>query len=93
MPFGWLLLDYPWSAYRLHWLKLWPILPGFVPGAALFHPHDALEFTTMGVTTLVLLAGLTWLGSRGRYWLALAAGIALLVSVPSAWFAYAAFRA
>lgn len=94
LPFSWLLLiDYGWTDYRLFWLKLWSILPGFLPGAILFHPCDALEFTAMGVTTLVLLVSLTWLGSLGRYRLLAAAGIALLISVPSAILAYAAFRA
>ena len=65
-----------------------PHLPGMIPGAFLFHPHEAAEFTAMGVTTLLLLVGLTWLGSRGRYRLFSAALIALLISVPSSMVAH-----
>jgi len=58
LPFGWLLWTDSWSDYRLFWLNLWPVLPGFVIGLWLFHPHDVLEFSTMGSTTLVLLVAL-----------------------------------
>jgi hypothetical protein len=50
-------------------------------------------FPTMGLAALVLLVGLTWLGARGRVPLAVAAIVALLVSIPSAWVAYGAFLA
>lgn len=84
LPFSWLLTEENnWSDYRLSWLMLWPILPGILPGAFLFHPHDAAEFTAMGVTTFLLLVGLTWLGSRGWKRLLAAAVIALLISIPS----------
>jgi hypothetical protein len=94
-PFAWLLvINYPWpGGYRLFWLRLWPILPGFVPGAWLFHPNDRLEFLTMAIVTGLLLCGLTWLGTRGRTGLVAAAVLGLLVSVPSSFLAYAAFRA
>ena len=97
-PFSWLLLiDYPWgSGYRIFWLKLWPILPGFLagflPGPLLFHRHLPYEFHTMGVTTVILLAGLTWLGSSRQRRLVTAALLALLVSVISATIAYGVFR-
>jgi hypothetical protein len=98
VPFSWiLLLNYPWSAYRLFWLKLWPILPGclagFLPGPLLYGAHLPYELETMGVTTVLLLIMLTWLGFLSRRWLAIAAGIALLISVPSAVIAYGIFRA
>lgn len=93
LPFSWIgLIDYPWAGgYRLHWLKMWPVLPGFVPGA-LIHPHDR-ELLLMGATTLLLLVGLTWLGSIGKKCLIAAAGVAVLISVPSALLAYALFWA
>jgi hypothetical protein len=69
------------------------VLPGFLVGAWLFHPQDVLEFSAMGVTTLVLLAGLTWLGSGGLWRLAAAAAIALAIAVPQAFISYAFFRA
>jgi hypothetical protein len=93
-PFAWLLvIDYGWGEYRLFWLNLWPIMPGFLVGMYLFHPHDVAEFTTMGATTVVLLLGLTWLGSGSRWRLLAAATIALAVSVPQAFMAHAVFRA
>jgi hypothetical protein len=98
VPFSWiLLLNYPWSDYRLFWLKLWPILPGFLagflPGPMLYGAHLPYELETMGVTTCLALIALTWLGSLSRRWLCVAAGIALLISVPSAAIAYGVFRA
>ena len=63
LPFAWILFVDATESYRLAWLKLWPVLPGFVPGALLFHPNDAVEFTAMGVVAVALLAGLTWLGA------------------------------
>lgn len=92
LPFSWLLVtENNWSDYRLFWLKLWTILPGFLPGALLFHPNDVAEFVAMGITTLLLLVGLTWLGSVGRYRLLAAAAIALLVSIPSSISAHSAY--
>lgn len=92
-PFSWILLVGNCSDdYCRYWLNLWPILPGIVPGALGFHPNDSIEFLVMGLTTLGCLASLTWLGCRGGMRLAVAAGTALLVSVPSALIAYAMFR-
>lgn len=92
-PFSWLLLYPHWNGYWWTWMKLWPILPGFVPGALLFHPHDLPEFLTMGVVTVALLASLTWLGSGGGWRLVAAALISLAVSIPSAILAHGAFVA
>ncbi len=75
----------------MFWLKRWPILPGFVPGA-LFHPNDAIMFTAMGVTTVFLLVALSLVGTRGRIGFDCSVIIALLISVPSSWLSYVAFR-
>ncbi|MBI3861129.1 MAG: hypothetical protein HY290_04455 [Planctomycetia bacterium] len=93
LPFTWLVLTRgPWDSYRLTWIKMWPILPGFLPGALLFHPQqEALEFSTMAVTTLVLLLALTWLGCRGRGSLIAAVLVALLISIPTAMIAYTVY--
>lgn len=94
LPFSWLLFVGNASAgYRLTWLKLWPILPGFLPGIWLLHPNDVAEMATMGATTVALLLGLTWLGTGGRGRLTTAMGLALLVSIPSSLLALAVFRA
>jgi hypothetical protein len=91
-PFAWLLcIDYGWGSYRLHWLNMWPILPGIAVGM-LLHPWEVIEYVVMGITTLVLLVGLTWLGRGSKWRLALAAGIALVIAVPQAFLAYALFR-
>jgi hypothetical protein len=92
LPFSWLIFMVGlWNPYRLSWLRMWPILPGFVPGALLFHPNDGLEFSTMAVTTALLMLGLTWLACRGRAGMIVAAVISLLISVPTSMIAYAAF--
>ncbi len=91
-PFGWLLtVDHGWGDYRLLWLDLWPVLPGFVVGALAFHGNDLLEFGTMGLTTLALLTGLTWLGARGGWRLAIAGAIAMAVAVPQGFITYGVF--
>lgn len=94
-PFSWLILaPGMWSDYRLSWVKMWPLLPGFLPGALLFDPaHDLLELSTMAVVSLVLWIGLTWLGYRNRVGLIAAAIVALLISVPTALIARAVYLA
>jgi hypothetical protein len=85
MPNGY---DPNWTS----WFKIWPILPGSVPAGFLFHPgNDALEYCAAAVSTLVLMVALTWLGNRGRKGLIAAAVIALLISVPTAYFVHSAY--
>lgn len=91
-PFGWLvpaLGGHPAAAAR--WLRIAPILPGFVPGASLGRAGAATEYAVMGVMTLGLLATLVSLGSGGGRRLGVAVGVALIVSVPSAIIAYLNF--
>lgn len=71
------------------WALLWPILPGFGPGAFLAHPHDRAIFVVAALTTIGLLAGLTWLGSAGGWRLGFAIALAFLVSIPTAMFVMA----
>jgi hypothetical protein len=86
-PFSWVLIVRDWT-----WIKMWPVLPGLVPGAFFFHQYDdVVEFTAMGVVSLILIAGLTWLGSRGRWQLVLATIIAVLIAAPSAWIGYSLY--
>jgi hypothetical protein len=93
LPFSWLILTHGgWDSYRLSWLRMWPFLPGFLPGALLFLPkHDLLAFSTMAITTLIMMIGLTWLGCRSRGGLIAAAAITMLISVPTALIAYTAY--
>ena len=93
LPFGWLLLTSVHERdHSLQWIKLWPILPGFLPGAYLIHPTTAIEFAVMALMTLGLLVTLVSLGSSSRRRLRIALGVALLVSVPSSVVAYLCFR-
>jgi hypothetical protein len=93
LPFTWLLvMDYPWSGYRLHWLKMGPALPGFLAGVP-FHPWDAATVSAMAVTTAALVVGLTYLGTRFRGGPLVAGLLAAAVSVPSSALAYAVFQA
>ncbi len=105
-PYSWVLwIDYPWSDYRWLWIKMWPILPGVVPAVLLrvalqrfFKMDDALAvegslFVVAGVFAIALIAALIWLGMRSRRSLAAAVVLAVIVSVPCAFFAYALFRA
>jgi len=88
LPFSWLVpMEGGWDDYRLSWL----FLPGFLPGALLFHPNDGLEFSTMAASTLIMMVGLTWLGCRSHRMLIVA--VALLISIPSALLAYTAYCA
>jgi len=92
-PFAWvLLIDYPWNGYQWMWVKMLPVLPGFLIGIA-FHPHDAAMFVAMGVATLAMLVAGTLLGRRGRLALCIVASVAFAVSAASSFFADVAFRA
>jgi hypothetical protein len=92
LPFSWLvLMSGGWDEYRLSWLRMWPILPGLVPGALFFHPNDAIEFSVMGATTLMIVSSLIWLGCRGRISLLAAVTIALMISMPTSHIAYAMY--
>ena len=92
LPFGWLgVMAAHQPGATLPWLRLAPILPGFLPGSYLFQNSTAARYAVMGATTLGLLAVLTSLGSSSRRRLAVAVGVALLVAVPSSVIAYRVF--
>lgn len=82
-----------WIPFQEHveWFMLWPVLPGFLVGF-LLHPRGPLEFIIMGLVTLILIAGCTWLATRRRW--ALVATCTLLTAWTSfnAWGAYAVMR-
>ena len=93
LPFSWLLLiSYPWDGYRLFWIKLWTILPGFLVGM-LLHPNDRVEFPAMALTTLALAALGTWIGSYGWRRLVVICGLLLALECYTSTVAYAVFRA
>jgi hypothetical protein len=93
-PFSWILfITPPLSSPQLGWLILWPILPGFFPAGYLFYANGALATPAMGVITLFMISGLTWVGARGWIWLMVAAILALLCSIPSAGLSHACYLA
>lgn len=91
-PFCWLFIfDYPWSPYRWHWIRMAPVLPGFL-AALPMPPTDAARIAAMSATTIGLIGVNTYFASRGRWQLAAAATLVLAISTVSSWGAYAAFR-
>lgn len=95
-PFGWLLAGYPWSSYELHWMAMWPVLPGLLPGELVRRAmgfDDTGMQIVMGVVTLWVIVGLSWLGSRGTKMLVIAIVVALIFAGATSMAAYAAFRA
>jgi hypothetical protein len=93
-PFSWILFEGShWDDYQLLWLRMWPVLPGLVPGAYFFHAKDEwLEFGAMAATTLLLFFGLSWLGTRNRSGMLAATIVALAISIPTAMLALAMYR-
>ncbi len=94
LPYAWLLGGRPWSDYEWHWIGLWPLLPGLIPGAYLFHGvNETLEIVAMATTTIFLLTIATTLAARGRWWLVMTGIIVLALSAVNSFGVYAAFRA
>ena len=95
LPFSWVvLMNYPWNSYHVHWLKLLPVLPGFLPSAYAFHHDSTVESWVAGVITATLFALLTWLATkRGDDGVLSATTIALVISLPTSLILYGAFWA
>ncbi len=93
-PFAWLIqLDFTSNSYHYQWLRIWPILPGFLAGVPLKRVYDdAGLFVGSGIATAILLILLTIIGTRFRYGLLLATAVALVVSIPTSLLAYWVFR-
>jgi len=89
----------PWTWTPHHWLyiKLWPILPGWVPmkvfGSAvgIGRLADWLEFLIGGLGTAVLLGAVVWAALRGRRWTLATLGVTFLIACVSSWMAYASY--
>lgn len=91
LPYTWLaVMDAPWDSYRWFWIVMWPILPGFAPGIT-FHANDATKMYVMAVSTVILIALFTWLGSLGRRARIASVTVALIGSGLQSWFALACF--
>lgn len=92
-PYAWILfLDYPWSNYRLMWLKAWPVLPGL--GVGLFVRGFKSQLAAMGVVTAAIGFAI-WLivqrRERRRGTVLVVAGVVLALSVVNSVFAYRVF--
>lgn len=103
-PYGWLLsMDYPWSDYRWHWIRMWPALPLFLVASAfrvgklsrqLLHIEfdGPVAIAALSALSLLLLYGLVRLGARGWRWLIPAALVLLIFSIFNSLGLYGAFR-
>ncbi|WZO95985.1 hypothetical protein EP7_002958 [Isosphaeraceae bacterium EP7] len=68
-PYAWLAFtSHPLDAYRLHWIKMWPILPGLLVGVipAVHRQPDWVGFSAMGLATVSILGLVALLLSKGR---------------------------
>ena len=91
LPFAWVLGDHPWDGYRQSWIRIWPILPGLIPGM-LVHPNEAVEMVLCAVVSLALIVLFTSLGRRGRVSLIVSNTIALVGTTWESLVSYELFR-
>lgn len=98
-PYSWMLIiDYPWNAYRLLWIKMWLALPCFVPATLLrrvvaFEIESVASVLVMSLLGMGLVVMLTRGTKNQGLWLVLAAATVFLYSTVSAVMLYHAFRA
>ncbi len=96
-PFSWLLwINHGWQGgYRWHWVKMWPVLPGFVPGLLLRNfvnwQEDGGMILVMALATVLQIVLFTGMGRRGRVSLIASAAVALTGATASSWIAYRVF--
>lgn len=81
-PYSWLLflIEFPMRDYPLHWLKMWPILPGLLFPMILRSIHvreETLLYPSAGLVTALLAAAAYRLSGHGRVgFIATAVGLA-----------------
>lgn len=94
LPQMWCLtMDYSWNDYRLFWLRFFPGLPAFLPGALLPFPGPNAMAVGMAGITAAAAFGAYRAGRRAERRLYLVLGILFVWSVISAVAAHAVFRA
>ena len=95
-PYTWILtMDYPWDDYRWMWVRLWPVLPGFVPCVAANSvapwSSDWPLFGGMAVLTALILWVVLRFGTRSRRSLVVVTAIVAVLSVLNSWATNRAF--
>ncbi|MCB9924405.1 MAG: hypothetical protein H6822_19660 [Planctomycetaceae bacterium] len=94
LPYVWLLSLNFTNDYHLHWIKMWPILPGLVLAHLGLHQQpDWISQTASAAISLFLIGIAVLLGRRGTWWLVGVATITLLASIFNSVVCYALFRA
>lgn len=89
LPYGWLLFVGGDHSYHWTWIRLWPGLPALFPvHLLLLGAPAAIAGIGMYAISLVMLAGCTLYGARGRLALILTAIGVLAVSGVNSWCAY-----
>jgi len=96
-PFSWLLfIDYSHTSYWWHWVRAWPVLPGFLGmmlGRRIGIESTLGETVAMGVTTAIGLTVCILIARRGRWW---AAAVVTALTIWGVWIglaSHAIFRA
>jgi hypothetical protein len=83
-----------WTANHWQWIKMWPVLPGWVPTMVLNawvgigRLGDWVEFLAGGLVTAVLLGAVVWAALRGGRWAAATLGVTFVISCLFSWMAY-----
>ena len=101
LPNTWVFwIDYPWGGgYRMQWVKMFAVLPAFVPGAWCYRflglPNDFDRFwgvALLGVVCVCLIGVCYWIGRRSRLALLVTGAVVLALEVFNALVSYALFR-
>lgn len=101
LPNTWIFwISYPWrGGYRIGWAKMFPVLPGFYPGAWLSYLtglHDVLDYWGMimvaGSVTVIVIVGGVLIGRRSRWWLMSVCLILFVLEIVNAGICHALFR-
>ena len=94
LPFLWLLSLNFSNNYHLHWIKMWPTLPGLLLAHWGLHQQpDWVSQSGSAAISLGLIGIAVLLGRRGTWWLAGITIVALLASLFNSAICYALFRA
>ena len=94
LSFVWLLtLDFSHD-YHMHWIKMWPTLPGLLLAHWGLHQQpDWISQTASAAISLSLIGIAVLLCRRGTWWLVGVTIVAVLASVFNSVVCYALFRA